>query len=41
VRDYIHGSHFEHDAVPWLSFDLDEIFADLDILPRIDSDARP
>jgi len=30
VREYARGSHFEHPALPWLQFDVDAIFADLD-----------
>jgi hypothetical protein len=30
VREYTTGERFEHPALPWLQFDVDAIFADLD-----------
>ena len=30
VREYTRGDSFEHPALPWLQFDVDAIFADLD-----------
>jgi Uma2 family endonuclease len=32
VRRYTPGMRFEHEAAPWLQFDVDEVFADLDAL---------
>jgi hypothetical protein len=29
-RTYSAGERFEHEAVPWLTFEVDEIFVDLD-----------
>jgi|SRR5579884_57078 len=34
MREYARGSHFEHEAAPWLTFNLDEIFSDLDVLEQ-------
>jgi len=30
VREYVAGDRFKHPALPWLTFDVDAIFADLD-----------
>jgi Uma2 family endonuclease len=30
VREYTSGDRFEHPALPWLQFDVDAVFADLD-----------
>jgi Uma2 family endonuclease len=30
VREYTTGDRFEHPALPWLQFDVDAVFADLD-----------
>ena len=30
IREYSRGEHFEHPALPWLQFDVDAIFTDLD-----------
>jgi Uma2 family endonuclease len=32
VREYASGERFEHPALPWLQFDVDAVFADLDRL---------
>ncbi len=32
MREYMAGEHFEHPALPWLQFDLSDIFAELDPL---------
>lgn len=32
TKEYAQGTHFEHEAAPWLVFGLDEIFADLDVM---------
>jgi Uma2 family endonuclease len=32
IREYSAGDCFEHPALPWLKFDVDDIFADLDPL---------
>jgi len=29
---YAAGTKFQHAAAPWLTFDMDELFADLDVL---------
>lgn len=34
VREYVRAARFRHDAVPWLVFELQEVFADLDALER-------
>ncbi|MDQ2992327.1 MAG: Uma2 family endonuclease [Candidatus Eremiobacteraeota bacterium] len=34
VRTYENGRRFEHPAVQWLSFDVREVFADLDVEDR-------
>lgn len=34
IREYAGAAQFRHDAVPWLVFELDEVFADLDALER-------
>lgn len=34
VREYACGQHFSHDAAPWLTFEVDEVFADLDALKK-------
>lgn len=30
VRTFRRGEHFSHAAAPWLEFDVDEVFAELD-----------
>ncbi|HEY9179395.1 MAG TPA: hypothetical protein VIO32_01670, partial [Candidatus Baltobacteraceae bacterium] len=30
IRTFRRGEHFAHPAVPWLEFDVDEVFAQLD-----------
>jgi Uma2 family endonuclease len=32
IREYSRAEHFEHPALPWLQFEVDAIFADLDPL---------
>lgn len=32
TKEYTRGARFEHEAAPWLVFDVDEIFADLDAI---------
>lgn len=34
IREYVRAAQFRHDAVPWLVFERDEVFADLDVLER-------
>jgi len=30
IREYARGEHFDHPTLPWLRFEVDTIFADLD-----------
>lgn len=34
VREYTCGMRFAHEAVPWLAFEVDELFSDLDALKK-------